>query len=643
MHTDHHAPTVSVLMPTYQQAAFLRRAIDSLCAQTLLDWELIVVDDGSSDGTARLLDAYQAERRIRVVRNARNRGLGAALNQATALARGHYLAYLPSDDLYLPEHLARLVALLDARPEIYLAYAGLRWRYSESGPTLRGPEVVGREQEALEERPPVTRDTAVPSGNILALVQVLHRRDWEAELPWPTRETIVSDTLEADQWRALLARGARFASSGTISCEWVDHPEQRHKLIAGPAGGLARYRQHYGLGRGEFINFQPSRGMCVDERARYRRFAVPRALPAPGGLKILLASDLGFNPERIVALEEHGHQLYGLWIDDPEAWDGVGPFPFGNITDIAYQPGWIERVRAVQPDVIYAQMNWQAIRLIDELLQAGLDLPVALHFKEGPFICLEHGLWPALVRALDASTAQIFISPENRDWFQQALGGQLDVERTLILDCDMPKLDWMTDDWSPRLSAQDGEIHTVCPGRPLGLDPFEAIARAGIHVHFYGRHFQQQFPNWTRNGLATGYMHLHPTVEPGDWVRELSQYDAGWLHVVSSSNGGELRAARWDDLNLPARLGTYAAAGLPWILKRNAPAIVAVEQLARRYEVGLCFDDFADLAAQLRDRLRLEQLTANMRAARPQFAFDTHVDELVAFLRQTIAWHQQRR
>jgi glycosyltransferase involved in cell wall biosynthesis len=641
--SDHNqAPIVSVLMPTYQQAAFIRRALESLRAQTLAAWELIVVDDGSTDETATILTGYD-DARIHVVRNTRNQGLGAALNQATALARGRYLAYLPSDDLYDPDHLARLVALLDARPEVYLAYSGLRWGYQHAGPTLRGADVVGQEAAALANLPPVTRDTVIPSGNILALVQVLHRRDWEAELRWPTRAEIVSDTLEADQWRAMLGRGAQFAYAGAISCEWVDHPEQRHKLIAGKAGGLARYRQYFGLGRGEFVNFQPSRGVCLDERARYERFTTPRELPQPGGLTILLAGELGFNPERIVALEERGHRLAGLWINDPEAWDGVGPFPFGNLTDIVYGPGWIERVRALRPDVIYAGLNWQALQLIDELIAARLDLPVVLHFKEGPFICLERGLWPLLVRALQTSAGQIFITPENRAWFQHALDGQLDLDRTLILDGDLPKIDWMTDDWAPKLSEQDGEIHTVCPGRPLGLDPFEAIARERIHVHFYGRHFQQQFPNWTRNGLATGYMHLHPTVEPADWVRELSRYDAGWLHIMPSSNGGELRAARWDDLNLPARIGTYAAAGLPWILRANAPSIVAVERLARHYDIGLCARDFADLAAQLRDRPRLRELTANMRAARAQFAFDTHADELVAFLRRAIDWHQRGR
>jgi hypothetical protein len=635
-------------MPTFNQAAFIRRALESLRAQTFVDWELVIVDDGSTDATPDAIAAYLADPRICYHRLATNHGLGAALNVATALARGGYLAYLPSDDVYYPDHLARLVAVLDTQPAVYLAYGGVRWGYQCYGPTLQGDTAVGHEADALAnagrlpDTPSTGRVPPLMSGNILALVQVLHRRTYEEDLCWPVRGEIVSDTLEADFWRGLLQRGVRFAYVGAITCEWVDHADQRSKIIAGPAGGLARYRSHYQVGRGVFLNWQPSRGPQIDERAVYGRFATRRELPGPGGLKILLVGSLGFNPERILAFEERGHKLYGLWLPKPEPWDSVGPYPFGTIEDLPYDRRWVERVRAIQPDVIYALLNWQALDLIREVLDASLDIPLVFHFKEGPFICQEHGLWSTLLRILHASDGQICINEESVAWLQLATDGMLDPATLLILDGDLPKADWLTDDWTPRLSEQDGEIHTVCPGRPLGLDPFAAIAEAGIHVHFYGRHFQQQHPNWTRAGLATGYMHLHPTVAPTDWVRELSRYDAAWFHVFTSYNDGDLRRAHWDDLNLPARLGTYAAAGLPWILKDNRSSRVAIQSLAQRYDVGIFFTDFADLAEQLRDRVRMGQLSANMRAARQHFSFDAHVDRLVAFLRQAIGRRKQR-
>ena len=661
-------PLVSVLMPTYKQAAFVRRAIESLLAQTLADWELLIVDDGSPDETGQIAAGYLDDPRVRYTRLERNGGLGAALNLAAAQARGRYVAYLPSDDVYYPEHLATLAALLERDPAIYLAYGGLRWAYRRYEPTLHGEAAVGREAEALANPPPVTRESLLTDGNLLAMVQVMHRRDHETSgegpearrigpgggetpnaadspratrlspLAWPTRAEIVSDTLERDFWRALAGRGARFGYAGAITCEWVDHPDQRRKIIAGVglAGGLSRYRQHYGIGRDEWLNWQPTHGPRLDERARFGRFDAPRDLPAQGGLKILVVGELGFNPERIVALEERGHKLYGLWLPSPETWDTAGPLPFGNVADIPFDCGWRERVREARPDVIYAMLNWQAVRFVGEVFDAKLGIPFVYHFKEGPFICQEKGLWPTLLRVLRGSDGRIFTSQESYDWFQLATDGMFDPDTSLVLDGDLPKIDWFGDDWAPKLSARDGQIHTVCPGRPLGLDPFEGIAAAGIHVHFYGEHFHQWFPTWTEKGVATGYMHIHPAVQPDAWVRELSQYDAAWFHQFDSFNGGDLRRAHWDDLNIPARLGTYAAAGLPWLLRDNRRSRVAVQSLALQHDVGVFFSGFEDLAAQLRDRARLAELTANMRAARHEYAFDTHVDRVVGLFRRAI-------
>jgi hypothetical protein len=465
------------------------------------------------------------------------------------------------------------------------------------------------------------------------MVQVLHRRGHEGELTWPTRAELESDSLEGAHWAGLAELGG-LGYGGAISCEWVEHPEQRSKLIASPLGGLSRYRGHYGLGRGEWLSWQPTHGQRLDERRRYERFAVARDLPADGGLTILLVGELGFNPERMMALEERGHKLAALWVPHPEIWDTAGPLPYGNIEQIPYDRRWAERVRELRPDVIYGLLNWQALTLIDEVLGAGLGVPAVFHFKEGPFICHERGLWPAMTRVLWASAGHVFINAETLAWFKLAMGDIFDPETTMILDGDLPKADWFNDEWSPKLSAQDGQIHTVCPGRPLGIDGPEELARNGIHIHFYGEHFQQWFPNWTRSGVSTGHLHLHPAVGNEQWVRELSQYDAAWLHVFKSDNCGDLRRASWDDLNVPARLGTYAAAGLPWIMRDNRGSTVAMERLAAELGVGVAFRDYADLAAQLRDRDTMARRTANMRAARMGFAFDSHADELVALFRR---------
>lgn len=110
-------PTVSIMMPAYNAERTIGPAIDSVLAQTMPDWELIVVDDGSTDGTA----AQAAERtgrdaRIRLVRQA-NGGESAARNTALQQMQGELMAFLDADDLYLPEHLALTVDYLLAHPE----------------------------------------------------------------------------------------------------------------------------------------------------------------------------------------------------------------------------------------------------------------------------------------------------------------------------------------------------------------------------------------------------------------------------------------------------------------------------------------------------------------------------------------------
>ena len=97
-------PRVTVVLPTHERAAFVRRAVDSLLAQSFGDWELEAVDDGSSDGTADILaELAAADARVRATRHATNRGLGAALNTGIAQARGELIAYLPDDDVWYPD------------------------------------------------------------------------------------------------------------------------------------------------------------------------------------------------------------------------------------------------------------------------------------------------------------------------------------------------------------------------------------------------------------------------------------------------------------------------------------------------------------------------------------------------------------
>lgn len=112
-------PKVTVLMPVYNAAKFLREAMDSILSQTFTDYEFLILDDGSTDESAAIIGSY-TDPRIRLVRNDRNLRLAATLNRGLELVRGEYIARMDADDISLPERLAKQVAFLDAHPDIGL-------------------------------------------------------------------------------------------------------------------------------------------------------------------------------------------------------------------------------------------------------------------------------------------------------------------------------------------------------------------------------------------------------------------------------------------------------------------------------------------------------------------------------------------
>jgi glycosyltransferase involved in cell wall biosynthesis len=111
---------VSVVMPVFNAERFLAEAIESVRAQSYPHWELVLVDDGSSDGSCRIAQEFAArDARIRAFRNERNLGIVRSRNRAFAEAdsRSEYFAILDADDVCMPDRLARQVAFLDTHPD----------------------------------------------------------------------------------------------------------------------------------------------------------------------------------------------------------------------------------------------------------------------------------------------------------------------------------------------------------------------------------------------------------------------------------------------------------------------------------------------------------------------------------------------
>lgn len=126
-----NAPRVSVVMASYRHEAFVGRMVDSILAQTFSDFELVVVDDGSPDATARIVAERAAGDPRVTLEVGSNRGVVAARNRGLELARGEFVAIVDSDDLLPPDRLERQVRALAERPEAALAW-GDAWMIDES-------------------------------------------------------------------------------------------------------------------------------------------------------------------------------------------------------------------------------------------------------------------------------------------------------------------------------------------------------------------------------------------------------------------------------------------------------------------------------------------------------------------------------
>ena len=592
-------PRVAVLVPVHEQAAFLPRALESLLAQGETAWEAVVVDDGSREPVA-----VPADPRLRLVRTADNRGLGAALNRALEETTAPVVAHLPADDVWYPDHLATALERL-ADPAVVLVRAEL----------------------------------AEPAGTPYAqLVQVAHRRTGDR---WTERAELETDDLDRLMWARVAARGTT-VGTGRVTCAWTRHPGQRSRAIR-PAfdGGPNVFRTRYRVAGP--LCFASTDGTDLDEVARYARFRSRSYPVADDGLCVLVVGELAFNPERVLALAERGHRLTGLWTADGLGDSTVGPLPFGHVPDVD-RDSWQEGVRALAPDVVWAQLNWRAVPFAHAVRAAFPDLPFVWHFKEAPQRSVVRGEWPLLADLVCGADAVLLATEEERDWFALALAGRVDPARLGVLDGDLPKRDWLDAPPSPKLSDADGQPHAAVAGRPSGLDLewVLALARRGVHTHLYG---QVRAPGptgswtgWLQQALtrAPGFVHVHPAVGPEDWVRELSRHDAGWLHRFDSTNGGDLRRASWDDLNSPARLPVYLAAGLPLLQQANPGSLVSVQRVLREDGTGLLYRSPDEVAAVLHEEVATRAGQAAALGARERHVFDAHADRLVDLFRSII-------
>lgn len=211
-------PAVSVIVPVYDQASFIRETVESVLAQDVAEIELILSDDGSTDGTSSILHEYAAKdpRRVRVVTSERNTGIAGAFNRALDAHTGKYIAWLGGDDVMLPGKLSRQVALLEARSDVIGCCHDADVFDSASGRSY------GRFTEIYNGR------RGVRDGGIELLLD-------------PTYLMLPSTMMV----RSAAVGGLRFDPRIRVSNDWLfDIQLFRHGRVAGLNEVLARYRRH---------------------------------------------------------------------------------------------------------------------------------------------------------------------------------------------------------------------------------------------------------------------------------------------------------------------------------------------------------------------------------------------------------------
>ena len=110
------SPTLSVIIPVYNRERYIKQALESILAQTFIDFELLIIDDGSTDHSPEIITSFR-DSRIHFVRNECNLGIPKTRNRGIELARGKYVAFLDSDDYACPTRLERQLAAISSHPE----------------------------------------------------------------------------------------------------------------------------------------------------------------------------------------------------------------------------------------------------------------------------------------------------------------------------------------------------------------------------------------------------------------------------------------------------------------------------------------------------------------------------------------------
>jgi hypothetical protein len=198
---------VSIIIPAYNQGHYLGEAIQSALSQTYQDFEVLVIDDGSTDNTAEIARSFSDPRIQYIYQD--NRGLSGARNTGVRHARGEYITYLDSDDQFLPEKLELLIAEFEADPRLGLV----------AGQAIPIDE-LGRRVGRIFSTPLVADPGQLLLGNPLHVGSVLIRHEWQAKTGY--FDEGLRSYEDWDMWLRMLRLGCRMG--------WIDQPVSLYRF-----------------------------------------------------------------------------------------------------------------------------------------------------------------------------------------------------------------------------------------------------------------------------------------------------------------------------------------------------------------------------------------------------------------------------
>lgn len=258
------APLVSVVIPTYNAAGLLLQTLHSVFAQTFSDMEIIVVNDGSPDGTAAQL-AQLSDPRLRVI-SQKNAGVGAARNRGLDEARGEFVAFLDHDDLWLPEKIATQIAFFRSHPQC--AAVGVPWAKTT---TLDAPEIPRDYWDRLIENP---LQEMVRCISLVTCSALMVDREKTRGLRFSEERQCIEDT---PYYLGIMGRGAYGIAGRSILMHYREHASNYSSQASFYFNGIRLLRN---MQRGgEFHSFSPAQQQHIDEFiSMVGRFAVVRQL-----------------------------------------------------------------------------------------------------------------------------------------------------------------------------------------------------------------------------------------------------------------------------------------------------------------------------------------------------------------------------